>query len=147
MNFKLTGIFDDGRSLGVDVHPNTRRDINFVRGSSLIIDVAMIYNDGSPINLAAVAATGVFTMKKNSSEWLKRLRIEGVILTPAVSGEPSPIGTMRFAADPRAFTQILPGRYVYDIALTIADVRNIVVPLSHFFVQPSTIGPGTIPNP
>ena len=148
MHFALTGIFDDGRAVGFDVQMNTRREINYVRGDSFTVDVTMLYPDGSRVDVGSgVGVSAQLVVKRNSRDWMKWLNLTGVVLTPALSGEPSPIGVMRFTANPSAFTQILPGRYVYDVFLTIGGVRNAVIPLSHFFVQPSTIGPQSIPNP
>jgi len=130
----MIGVLNNGSRLDESLVPtNPRTPIRYTVGSSLTINVALLYPDGQAVDLTNGSPVTTLTVKITSDDDTPQEKITGTIL-----GQPT-AGIVTFALVPTAFRTLDPGRYIYDIWLVQSGNRDPVIPASPFYLEPTVL--------
>lgn len=131
MKIALTGVLDDGRELAVGVPTNPRRTLRIPVGETVEITCSVVRRgDGSTVTLPVNSLT--FTLKKSARDSQYVVKTSG----PATEGQ-----VAVFTIPPSATKNAEPGRYVWDLWLTLDGARSSVIGLSPVDIEFSATPP------
>lgn len=136
MIIDLKGVWDDGTNYAPNVSPSTATTIQFFAGSSVVLRLCVITNNGALMTQTGAAV--VFRVKQSTGDGLDLISKDGVAVLRAP-------GRWDFTLDPADTSVLVPGRYVFDVWLTQgtgdAAISSPVVQLSALFLAPSNVQP------
>lgn len=140
MIVNVVGVVEDGNNRARNVPANPRTTISMISQSDLTIRLTILAASGQPVVLTG--GTVVLTVKKTSrglAPYPATISRLGVLKT---QDGPGRVDFTLVPADTDPLKMVAPGRYVYDIALTLSGARQVVVPLSPFIIEPAVGVPG-----
>jgi len=123
----LTCVLDNGSDRSLSVPANPRQALRMTQGSTMLLILKVVHNDGTPV---ALTAAPVFAIKKTG-----RQDQADVLLTSTLA----PIRGVNYAVvtiDATATKYMEPGRFVYDVWLTQDGSRDPIIPYSQFVLEP-----------
>lgn len=132
---RFTGVLQDGtrRAPGVPANPATT--IRIQQGADTVIDVQVVDSAGVPVNMNDdVSSLLALTVRTATGlQKVLSLCIDGTPTTPTLA-------SVRQFVIPAAATKpnklpFGPGRYVYDVSLTLNGSRSVVLPAAAFIIE------------
>ena len=132
MLLALAGVLQDGSGPRPGPPENPRRTINVTQGSDVTIRLAVTTPSGQPVALAGGSL--ILSVKKRPPDSPAAVAKVGTFL-PAEGPN-----VASFALAPADTKNLVPGRYFYDVWLTLGGKRDPVVPPSPFLLE-ATISP------
>jgi hypothetical protein len=131
MLIHLTGVLGTGDNPGRSVPANARTALRLTQTATVTVQLAAFQSGGPPLPLTGAAL--VLSVGRRPSD-LPMIQKTGT-LDPQAG--PNVVNFQFDPADTRP--DLVPsGRYVYDVWMTVAGVRDILVPASPFVVEPTT---------
>lgn len=134
----LIGIVDGGGPRDPNLPLFAQKQINMVSGSSVTVRISVFREDGTPIPLAADPSL-LLTLAVSRSSYdyapIPQLKKQAS-LAPLVAPNAA-----TFAIIPSDTKFLPPGRYVFAVWMTYQGVRDAVVPLSPFVIEPAGLLP------
>lgn len=123
----LTGIVDDGSRRSPGVPLSSRKQIDVIRGTDLMVRVKLRHPDGRKVDLSAGTPVTTLTVKGHPDNDAD-LTVTGVVETPA---EEAIVGFDLTAA---LTAGLAIGRRMYDVRHSQSGDVHAVIPLSSFVV-------------
>lgn len=131
MKISLVGLLDDGspRRAGVPVNP--RNTITISQGGDVIFEVKVQATSGTLVDLHDVSTSMIWSVKKKPADQPALIR----------SVAARTVQTATFTLTPADTKNLTPGRYVYDVWLTLGGKRDAVIPLSTLILEAAATPP------
>jgi hypothetical protein len=131
MLIHLTGVLGTGDNPGRRLPSNARTALRLTQTATVTVQLAAFDSGGPPLDLAG--ADLVLSVGRRPSDL-------PIILKPGVldlQAGPNVANFYFVPADTKP--DLVPsGRYIYDVWMTVAGVRDILIPSSPFVIEPTT---------
>lgn len=128
----IIGVLEDGGPPSPSVPLNSRRQILVTKGANTMLRLRIVGRSGVVPDLSLdPASAAVLTVRKHSGDTVALASVAGAKV-PSRSA-----CSFDFALTPAIFKPLEPGRFVYDVWLTLNGVRDPVVPMSSLLLEPT----------
>jgi hypothetical protein len=136
MRIDLTGVLEDGSPRRIEI-TDARTTLTVQQGGDLELVVRVVRPNGQAVVLNSSGAELLLSVKKRTTESPPRLV------------KTATLGTDRgtFLLEPADTKFLSPGKYVYDVWLTLDGNRDAVIPTSPFVLTASVAAVPSAPPP
>jgi hypothetical protein len=125
MKISLIGVLEDGTPKREGVPINPRNTITIQQGANVTIEVKVQTPGGTFIDLGDPTTSIVLSVKKKPADQ-----------PPPIQKTATKLGSIAtFTLLPADTKNMTPGRYIYDVWLTCASIRDAVIPLSTLVLE------------
>lgn len=130
---QLTCILEDGTTRAPTFPEQIGKDIDVVRGDSVVVQLACFKANGPKIDLSPVTSSVLFYVKKNSRDNFKPIK-KTAVKVPSQGIHRADVTIL--STETKCMTE---GRYVFDVWL-VTDIGQFqIFPLSVFILRPGLI--------
>lgn len=127
MLITLTGLLQDGSLPRAGVLSDARRTVIVPLHANLTINMSVVSPNGHVLDLSGVGTSLLLQVMKRPNEDIKLKK------TATIAGK-----VATFTVTPADSKNLLAGYYVYDVWLTLAGLRDAVIPLSSWVFSAET---------